>query len=126
MRKWLVILLLLVTVSLQSAPVTATKQYKVCNKTYRCAAGGFAVGLVAIPTFGWVVGMTPLGPVAGGWIAKSMGAAVASGSTIAMVQSFMMTVGPGTYIALGSTGAATFAAMCMCEVSESDVIKSRL
>ncbi len=123
--KFLLIVLLVVMISLEKpAPVNALfgwfepkpPQYEICGKTYVCMAAGAGAGLAVVPGFGWLVGMAAVGPVSGGLVANSMGPAVTSGSAVALVQSFMMTVGPGTYVALGTTGAATFAAMCMCQV----------
>jgi hypothetical protein len=65
--------------------------------------GGAAVAVVAL-TF---IGLTPVGPVAGGFFAANMGAGLTSGSAMAVLQSAAMT---GTFVtggvcAGGATGA---------------------
>ena len=51
--------------------------------------GGIA-GAAVLPTFLLAIGLTPAGPVAGGWFAASQGAGVAAGSWMASWQSMAM------------------------------------
>ncbi len=51
--------------------------------------GGIA-GAAVLPTFLLAIGLTPAGPMAGGWFAASQGAGVAAGSWMASWQSMAM------------------------------------
>ena len=71
---------------------------------------GAVVGAVALPvtmTVGfWALGLSAAGPVIGGWFAAHQGAAIASGSVMAVVQSMAMT-GAATSTATIASGALT-------------------
>ena len=51
---------------------------------------GAGVGAMALPTFLLAIGLTPIGPAAGGWFAANMGAALPAGGTMATLQSMAM------------------------------------
>jgi hypothetical protein len=51
-----------------------------------------------------VIGLTPVGPVAGGWFAANMGAGLVSGSAMSLLQSAAMTA--GAYVGGGVVGSA--------------------
>eukprot|EP01039_Chlorochromonas_danica_P001560 gene1560-1702_t len=75
--------------------------------------GGAAVGVAVVGGALIMVGLGPLGPVAGGWFAANMGAGLATGSVMSLAQSAAMT---GAAYSLGATaggvvGAATGAAI---------------
>ncbi len=57
--------------------------------TWGAGIGGIA-GAAVLPTFLLAIGLTPAGPVAGGWFAASQGAGVAAGSWMASWQSMAM------------------------------------
>ena len=67
--------------------------------------GGIA-GAAVLPTFLLAIGLTPAGPVAGGWFAASQGAGVAAGSWMASWQSMAMFGSLAKSLAVG-TGFAT-------------------
>ena len=54
---------------------------------------GAAVGGVAVAVAFLAIGLSPIGPIAGGWFAANMGAGLASTSGMAMLQSAAMTTG---------------------------------
>jgi hypothetical protein len=70
---------------------------------------GGAVGVVLVGATFLALGLTPIGPVAGGWFAANMGAGLAAGSMMSVVQAAAMTgTTYGTALGLGAaTGAAT-------------------
>jgi len=85
----------------------------------KCAATGTSigtiVGLAAVPVLFVVVGLSPLGPLAGGWFASNMGAGLAAGSTMAGLQSAAMTgAGYGTAAAVGGAVGTGVAASTCC------------
>ena len=51
---------------------------------------GAGAGAMALPTFLLAIGLTPIGPAAGGWFAANMGAALPAGGTMATLQSMAM------------------------------------
>ena len=51
---------------------------------------GAAVGALTLPAFLLLIGLTPAGPVAGGWFAGSMGAGLTAGGPMATLQSMAM------------------------------------
>ncbi len=55
------------------------------------AAVGLAAGAAVVAGSLLLVGLSPVGPIAGGYFASSMGAGVASGSMMASLQSIAMT-----------------------------------
>eukprot|EP01032_Pedospumella_encystans_P023666 gene23666-26783_t len=54
---------------------------------------GAVVGGVVVASAFLVIGLSPIGPIAGGWFAANMGAGLVSGSGMAMLQSAAMTTG---------------------------------
>ena len=54
---------------------------------------GAAVGGVVVAVGFLAIGLSPIGPIAGGWFATNMGAGLASTSGMAMLQSAAMTTG---------------------------------
>ena len=75
---------------------------------------GTGIGVVAVPLFFLAVGLSPIGPIAGGFFAANMGAGLAAGSTMAGLQAAAMTgAGVGTAAAVGgAAGTAAGAAAC--------------
>lgn len=65
---------------------------------------GAVVGVVAVTGVFLAIGLTPAGPIAGMWFASNMGAGLASGSAMALVQSAAMTT--GAYYAGAGVGGA--------------------
>lgn len=63
------------------------------------AVVGVGIVAVAIP----LVGLSPLGPVAGGWFAANMGAGLVAGSWMSLAQSVVMT---GSAYIMGAQGGA--------------------
>ena len=51
---------------------------------------GLVVGICALPALFTVVGLTAIGPIAGGLFAANSGAAIAAGSAMAVTQSMAM------------------------------------
>ena len=68
--------------------------------------GGIA-GAAVLPTFLLAIGLTPAGPVAGGWFAASQGAGVAAGSWMASWQSMAMFGSLAKSLTVGAGFAAT-------------------
>lgn len=68
--------------------------------------GGIA-GAAVLPTFLLAIGLTPVGPVAGGWFAASQGAGVAAGSWMASWQSMAMFGSLAKSLTVGAGFAAT-------------------
>ena len=68
--------------------------------------GGIA-GAAVLPTFLLAIGLTPAGPVAGGWFAASQGAGVAAGSWMASWQSMAMFGSIAKSLTVGTAFAAT-------------------
>lgn len=70
---------------------------------------GGAAGVVLIGATFLALGLTPIGPLAGGWFAANMGAGLAAGSMMSVLQSAAMTgTAYGTGLGLGAVaGAAT-------------------
>jgi hypothetical protein len=66
-------------------------------------AAGYVGGGLAVTGVFYAVGLSTLGPVAGGLFAANMGAGVAAGSMMAVAQSMAMTT--GTYVTGGVVGA---------------------
>eukprot|EP01039_Chlorochromonas_danica_P005565 gene5565-6127_t len=82
-----------------------------CTLTSKAAeiSVGAVAGAALVAGVFLVAGLSPLGPLAGGWFASQMGAGLAAGSALAALQSAAMT---GTTYATGAavgavTGAAT-------------------
>jgi hypothetical protein len=76
---------------------------------------GTGIGVVAVPLFFLAIGLSPIGPIAGGFFAANMGAGLAAGSTMAGLQAAAMTgAGVGTAAAVGGAAgtAAGVAAAC--------------
>ena len=65
---------------------------------------GGAIGTAAVLGTFLAIGLSPIGPIAGGLFASYMGAGVAAGSAMALVQSAAMT--GGAYAVGGAAGAA--------------------
>ncbi len=63
---------------------------------------GAAVGYGAVVVGFTLIGLSPVGPVAGGWFAANMGAGLAAGSWMATLQSAAMT--SAAYYAGGTVG----------------------
>lgn len=83
------------------------------------AVAGAALGALAVGGTFVLLGLTPLGPVAGGWFAANMGAGLASGGWMALLQSAAMSgTAYGTAAATGAaagavaTGAGAAAVYC--------------
>lgn len=72
------------------------------------STAGAAVSTAAVAGTFFAVGLSPLGPVAGGWFASHMGAGLVSGSCMAMAQSAAMTA--TTYTTVATVGAGVSAA----------------
>ena len=68
--------------------------------------GGIA-GAAVLPTFLLAIGLTPAGPVAGGWFAASQGAGVAAGSWMGSWQSMAMFGSLAKSLAVGAGFTAT-------------------
>ena len=68
-----------------------------------CAAG-VVVGAALAPVALSAIGLSTLGPVAGGWFAANMGAGLTAGSSMALIQSAAMTGAATTYC--GAMGGA--------------------
>ena len=64
-------------------------------------------GAAVLPTFLLAIGLTPAGPVAGGWFAASQGAGVAAGSWMASWQSMAMFGSLAKSLTVGAGFAAT-------------------
>lgn len=76
---------------------------------------GAAVGLVAVPLAFLAIGLSPIGPIAGGWFAANMGAGLAAGSTMAGLQAAAMTgAGVGTATGVGGAVGAGVGASMSC------------
>ena len=88
--------------------------------------GGIA-GAAVLPTFLLAIGLTPAGPVAGGWFAASQGAGIAAGSWMASWQSMAMfgslakslTVGAGFAATGAGAGALTASKLSSAQDAES-------
>eukprot|EP01040_Poterioochromonas_malhamensis_P009179 gene9179-9960_t len=65
-------------------------------------AVGAAIGYGAVVVGFTLIGLSPVGPVAGGWFAANMGAGLAAGSWMATLQSAAMT--STAYYAGGTVG----------------------
>jgi hypothetical protein len=70
---------------------------------------GTGIGMVAAPLFFLAVGLSPVGPIAGGYFAANMGAGLAAGSTMAGLQAAAMTVAGVTTAAVVGGAAGTAA-----------------
>ena len=68
---------------------------------------GAAVGAAVLPTFLLAIGLTPAGPVAGGWFAASQGTGIAAGSWMASWQSMAMFGSLAKSLTVGAGFAAT-------------------
>ncbi|RYH24774.1 hypothetical protein EON65_16250 [archaeon] len=75
----------------------------ITNSVTGFALGGAAGTALAVGAL-LALGLSPLGPIAGGWFAANMGAGLAAGSTMAMLQSTAMSA--ITYTTAAATGAA--------------------
>eukprot|EP00981_Chlorochromonas_danica_P007410 scaffold1709_cov158-Ochromonas_danica.AAC.20 len=80
----------------------------VLNVVSRGAVGA-AVGVAVVGGAFFMIGLGPLGPVAGGWFAANMGAGLTAGSVMSLAQSAAMTGAGYVYGATagGVVGAAT-------------------
>jgi hypothetical protein len=64
------------------------------------AVGAVAAPLLVTGAF-YAIGLSTVGPIAGGWFAANMGAGLTAGSTMAVLQSAAMTTGTYTVAACG-------------------------
>ena len=80
------------------------------SKAPLMTAGGAAVGSALVLGGFLLIGLSPLGPIAGGLFAANMGAGLASGSIMAVTQAAAMTGGAyATGAAVGAAAGATAA-----------------
>ena len=82
--------------------------------------GGIA-GAAVLPTFLLAIGLTPAGPVAGGWFAASQGACVAAGSWMASWQSMAMFGSLAKSLTVGAGFAATGAGAEALTASKAEI-----
>ena len=82
--------------------------------------GGIA-GAAILPTFLLAIGLTPAGPVAGGWFAASQGAGVAAGSWMASWQSMAMFGSLAKSLTVGAGFAATGAGAEALTASKAEI-----
>ena len=82
--------------------------------------GGIA-GAAVLPTFLLAIGLTPAGPVAGGWFAASQGAGVAAGSWMASWQSMAMFGSLAKSLTVGAGFAATGAGAEALTASKAEI-----
>ena len=82
--------------------------------------GGIA-GAAVLPTFLLAIGLTPAGPVAGGWFAASQGAGVAAGSWMASWQSMAMFGSLAKSLTVGAGFAATGAGAGALTASKTEI-----
>ena len=82
--------------------------------------GGIA-GAAVLPTFLLAIGLTPAGPVAGGWFAASQGAGVAAGSWMASWQSMAMFGSLAKSLAVGAGFTATGAGAGALTASKAEI-----
>ena len=82
--------------------------------------GGLA-GAAVLPTFLLAIGLTPAGPVAGGWFAASQGAGVAAGSWMASWQSMAMFGSLAKSLTVGAGFAATGAGAGALTASKAEI-----
>ena len=82
---------------------------------------GAAVGAAVLPTFLLAIGLTPAGPVAGGWFAASQGAGVAAGSWMASWQSMAMFGSLAKSLTVGAGFAATGAGAGALTASKAEI-----
>ena len=82
--------------------------------------GGIA-GAAVLPTFLLAIGLTPAGPVAGGWFAASQGAGVAAGSWMASWQSMAMFGSLAKSLTVGAGFAATGAGAGALTASKAEI-----
>jgi hypothetical protein len=62
-----------------------------CAKSIKIGLGvGAGVGAVTLPIILVALGLSPIGPIAGGWFAANQGAALAAGGAMATMQSMAM------------------------------------
>ncbi len=87
-----------------------TRSCNVGNAALSAAAIATAVAGTAVVAF-WAVGISWIGPIAGGIFASVQGAGVAAGSTMAIVQSASMST--GTY-AVAAYGGAALGVIAAC------------
>ena len=101
---------------LETARRLAESSTEDCAKAAATGTGvGVVTGLVAVPLVFLALGLTPIGPIAGGWFAANMGAGVAAGSGMAALQSAAMTgAGYGTAAAVGGTVGAGVGTAVSC------------
>lgn len=74
---------------------------------------GAAVGAAVVLGGFALIGLTPAGPVAGGWFASNMGAGLVSGSWMSLTQSAAMT---GTAYGTGAAVGAVSSAFAACKI----------
>ena len=82
--------------------------------------GGIA-GAAVLPTFLLAIGLTPAGPMAGGWFAASQGAGVAAGSWMASWQSMAMFGSLAKSLTVGAGFAATGAGAGALTASKAEI-----
>ena len=82
--------------------------------------GGIA-GAAVLPTFLLAIGLTPAGPLAGGWFAASQGAGVAAGSWMASWQSMAMFGSLAKSLTVGAGFAATGAGAGALTASKAEI-----
>jgi hypothetical protein len=87
-----------------------------CVKSTAIGAGiGTGIGVVAVPLFFLAVGLSPIGPIAGGFFAANMGAGLAAGSTMAGLQAAAMTgAGVGAAAVVGGAAGTAAGAAAAC------------
>ena len=88
--------------------------------TWGVGIGGIA-GAAVLPTFLLAIGLTPAGPVAGGWFAASQGAGVAAGSWMASWQSMAMFGSLAKSLTVGAGFAATGAGAGALTASKTEI-----
>ena len=83
---------------------------QIVRKVAAGTVGGAVVGSALVLGGFLLIGLSPLGPIAGGLFAANMGAGLASGSIMAVTQAAAMSgVTYGTAAAVGALGGATAA-----------------
>ena len=109
-----------VTTTFGPVGIMATNNHSRLLEEESCHVGGAVAGFIIGAGLGSAVifttfvllGLTPLGPISGGLFAANMGAAIPSGSAMALFQSAAMTgTAYGTGAALGAAAGATMQCM---------------
>jgi hypothetical protein len=92
------------------------QQAQTCNwkNALILTGAGAAIGAGVVVGGFAIVGLSATGPIAGGWFAANMGAGLASGSAMSVLQSAAMT---GTAYGVGSATGAVGSALIACKIS---------